>query len=208
MRIPAAFFLFPALLVSVAHAQTPPPPASSITASSILSSALDHLRQSLSAVRLEKWKAPGAVRQETNSNMGSIARDLDGTLPGLLATADAAPGVVSKNLPVFRNVDALYDVLLRIVETAELAAPEADTNTLHGALAALDDARRTLGDAMESSAAAQEQQLGSLREKLRAQADAAPPSTTVVEDGSKPAAKSTHRHRSAAKKPPEPQPQP
>ena len=203
MRIPAALLLVPVLLLpaAAAHAQAAPP-AQPATASSILSPALDRLRQSLGAVRLEKWKAPGPVREETSGNMGSITRDLDGTLPGLLAAADSAPASVSKNLPVFRNVDALYDVLLRIVETAELAAPETDTDTLHSALTALDDARRGLGDAIQSAALAQEQQVASLGDKLRAQAAAAPPPpTAVVNDGSKPAA----RHKKAAKPQPPPQ---
>ena len=202
MRIPASLLLAPVLLLpALTHAQAAP-----ATASSILSPALDRLRQSLSAVRLEKWKAPGPARQDASSNMGSIQRDLDGTLPALLAAADAAPGQVSKTLPVFRNVDALYDVLLRVVETADLSAPETDTDTLQGALAALDDARRTLGDQMQAASLSQEQQVGALQEKLRAQAaaTAAPVPSTVVNDGSKPA--TTHRRHSA--KPAQPPAQP
>lgn len=160
-------------------------PAAAPTASSLLTPALSQLRQSLSGVRLDKWKAPGPVREETNDNMSSITRDLDGTLPGLLTTADAAPGVISKNLPVFRNVDALYDVLLRVVETADLSAPERDSDTLHQALTALDNARRAMGDAMEAAAVNQEQQVITLRGQLKAQMAAAaahPVASTVVTD--------------------------
>ena len=201
MRIPASLLLAPVLLLpALTHAQAAP-----ATASSILSPALDQLRQALSAVRLEKWKAPGPARQDASSNMGSIQRDLDGTLPALLAAADAAPGQVSKNLPVFRNIDALYDVLLRVVETADLAAPETDTDTLQNALAALDDGRRTLGDQMQAASLSQEQQVGALQEKLRTQtAAAAPVPGTVVNDGSKPA--TVHRRKST--KPAQPPAQP
>ncbi len=177
------------------------------TASSILSPALGQLRETLSGLRLDKWKAPGPVREEANGNIGSITRDLDGTLPGLLAAADGAPGTVSRNLPVFRNVDALYDVLLRVVETADLTAPDSEADQLHTALAALDDARRSLGDALEASAVGQEQQFGSLREQLRTLA-ARPPVEKVIpagEDEKKPAV--THKHKPAAKKPAETQPQ-
>ncbi len=173
------------LLAPGLHAQdssaSQPAPA---TASSLLQPSLDQLRQSLSGVRLDKWKAPGPVREETNGNIGSIARDLDGTLPGLLMTADAAPGTVSKNLPVFRNVDALYDVLLRIVETADLAAPDPETQTLHAALTSLDSARRSLGDAIEAAAVDNEQQLGQARQRAATQA-AAPTTTNVVTDTGK-----------------------
>ena len=169
------------------------------TASSLLSPSLNQLRQSLGNLRIDKWKAPGPVRQEASGNIGSITRDLDGTLPGLLATADAAPGTVSKNLPVFRNIDALYDVLLRVVETADLAAPENDTDSLHRALASLEDARRSLGDSIETAALSTEQQLNESRAQIRAQTTpaAAAPSTVVDGGAAKPAA-AAHKHKPAA----------
>ena len=209
MRLPLLLF-FAALLPPASLSQTAGTPP---TASSLLSPALDGLKGSLAAVRLEKWKAPGPVREETNSNIGSIRRDLDGTLPGLLATADAAPGSVSKNLPVFRNVDALYDVLLRVVETADLSAPEADTDALHAALSSLENARRSLGDAIEAAAVSQEEQVSSLRARIETQQTAAPKpaSATVVDDGDKPAP--VHKRRTTktptktTAKPPAPTPQ-
>jgi hypothetical protein len=164
----------------------------------MLAPALEQLRASLSGLRLDKWKAPGAVREETDANIGSITRDMTGTLPNLLATADAAPGVLSKNLSVFRNVDALYDVLLRVVETADLSAPEHEANILHQALASLDGARRSLGDAMESVATSQEQELVRLRTQVQPQAEAAtaahPVTPTVVTDDEKKAVPK-HKHR-------------
>jgi hypothetical protein len=181
-------------------------PAASPTASGVLSPALSQLRDTLGGLRLDKWKAPGPVREQASGNIGSITRDLDSTLPGLLAAADAAPGTVSRNLPVFRNVDALYDVLLRVVETADLSAPDSEADRLHTALAALEDARRSLGDAVESAAVSQEQQIGSLREQVRtlaARTQAAP--MVVKEEEKKPAV--AHKHKPAPKKPAETQPQ-
>ncbi len=186
MRLTPFLLLFPALLAPAlpSRAQTAPLP----TASSLLTPALDKLRTSLGSIRIEKWKAPGPVREEANSNIGSIRRDLDGALPPLLTAADAAPGVVSRNLPVFRNVDALYDVLLRVVETADLSAPEADTEALHGALSSLEDARRSLGDALQASAVSAEQQGARLQEQLRAQQAAPKPALSTVVDDGKPGA--------------------
>jgi len=205
MRILFSLVLFPALFAPAiaVRAQAAPP-----TASGILSPSLDRLRGSLSGLRLDKWKAPGPVREETNSNIGSITRDLDGTLPGLLATADSAPGVVSKNLPVFRNVDALYDVLLRIVETADLSAPENETEALHNALSSLEDARRSLGDAMQNAAVAQEGQVNSLQAQLQSHPAGTPTTSTVVNDGNSGpvTAKPAVRRRKPAK-PPAPTPQ-
>ncbi len=186
---PAVLLLFPALLLS-AQATQP-------TASSTLSPALDQLRAALGSVRVDKWKAPGAVRADASNNIGSIQRDLDGTLPGLLATADAAPGLVSKNLPVFRNLDALYDVLLRVVESADLAAPDDQAQSLNRALGALEDARRVLGDNLEAAAVSTEGQLGGLREQPGSGAGAAPASPSVVNDGAKPAGAAARKRKPA-----------
>jgi hypothetical protein len=208
----AGLVLFPLILVfpvvravgQSAGGAAVAPALAPATASSLLGPALARLHDSLQGLRLDKWKAPGAVREETDANIGSINRDLTGPLPGLLANADAAPGILSRNLPVFRNVDALYDVLLRVVETADLAAPEKETDTLHGALSALDDARRNLGDALESAAVRQEAEAGQLREQVQAaRAVVHTVTPTVVADGVKREPATTHKHKAKVEKKPE-----
>ena len=188
VRIPALLAFSTLLLAaSPARPQAATPPIAQTanqTASSVLSPSLAQLRRSITGLRVEKWKAPGPVREDATANLNSLSRDLDGPLPGLLMTADAAPGTVSKNLPVFRNIDALYDVLLRVVETAELAAPDNEAGALRSALASLEDARRSFGDALQASAETSEQQAAVLREQLRASQAAAP---ATVDDGGKPA---------------------
>jgi hypothetical protein len=82
--------------------------------SAMMQPGIDAVKQALTAVKVDKWKAAGPVRDETATNIGSIQRDLDATLPGLLTTADGAPDSVTKVFPAYRNVDALYDVLLRV----------------------------------------------------------------------------------------------
>ncbi len=193
-----ALLFFPALLAS-AQATQP-------SASSTVSPALDQLRAALGSVKVEKWKAPGPVRQDASANIGSIRRDLDGTLPALLATADAAPGVVSKNLPVFRNLDALYDVLLRVVESADLAAPDDQTRSLNRALGSLEDARRALGDSLEAAAEKTEGQLSGLGAQLRS--PAAPVRPSVVNDGVSAGGKAGAQAAAHKRKPAKPAAQP
>ncbi len=194
MKFVPALLLFPALL---AQAQTP-------TATSALSPAVDKLRTAVSALRLDKWKAPGPVREDARNNVNSIRRDIDETLPPLLQTADAAPGSVAANLPVFRNIDALYDVLLRVVETAELAAPDTDGDTLRGALTQMEDARRSFGDQIQASAVSAEAQFKALNAQLAAAQQAAKPvPTTVVDNTDAKPAPATRKKKKAA---PPPQP--
>jgi hypothetical protein len=85
---------------------------------------------------------------------------------------------------VYRNVDALYDTLLRVVETADLAAPSSEANALEAALSSLENARAQVGDAILSGAQVQQDQLIRLRTAIRAAeaAERAPVKTTVVSD--------------------------
>jgi hypothetical protein len=146
-----------------AVAPAPPPP------SALLRPSLDAVQQTVAGLKLEKWKR-GTVREEADANVGTIERDLADTLPALLREADAAPGTLSKMLPVSRNVDALYDVLLRIAEAARVSAPAAQITDLEQALVGLGKARTALDDRLQEAAAAQDKQIKDLRSTVQAQA--------------------------------------
>ena len=120
-----------------------PPPAA--LPSTILQPSLAILRTALSSLRVDRWKASSAIRDDAASNVGSIQRDLQSTLPDLLAAADAAPNSAAKALPAYRNIEALYDVLLRVDAAARLAAPTDQMSAIDQAVARLDDGRRALG---------------------------------------------------------------
>ncbi len=65
------------------------------------------------------------------------------TLPGLIDPGRGAlgAGALSPAFAVFRNLDALYDVLLRVTETAALAGSASDAASLEDARAGLEDGR-------------------------------------------------------------------
>ena len=146
------------------------------TLSQILKPSLDGLGQAIDALKLEKWKG-SSIRSEADTNVSSIQRDLQSTLPPLLATADAAPSTVSKLFPVQRNIDALYDVLLRVVDAAQFAAPSDQFTQLQQAMTTLGSARLTLGERIQEAALLQEKQVFTLQTTLKAQAT---PSCPVV----------------------------
>jgi hypothetical protein len=125
------------------------------------------VQQTVSALKVEKWKR-GTVRDEAGGHISSILRDVHTTLPPLLATADAAPGTTSKMLPVSRNLAALYDVLLSVVEAARISGSADDLNQLQQALTSLGTARDALDDRMLASVNALEKQEVDLRSSLRA----------------------------------------
>ena len=109
--------------IGLQHAGEPIPRPHANPPSAILQPSLDILHTALGEMAVDKWKASSAIRTEAGCNLRSVQRDLSSTLPPLLAAADAAPDSAAKILPVYRNVEALYDVMLRLDAAARLAAP-------------------------------------------------------------------------------------
>lgn len=134
-----------------------------VSASTLLRPGLTTLAQCLGELRVDRWKLSQAARDEVQTNIASIRRDLDTTLPDLLLTADAKPTSLASALPVSRNVDALYDVLLRTLERGRMAAPSEQAASLDRARVALDQARRAFDSALQGTAAVQEQALQRLQ---------------------------------------------
>ncbi|HEY3989496.1 MAG TPA: hypothetical protein VGM02_09385 [Acidobacteriaceae bacterium] len=164
--------------------------------------AIAHLRRALDSINVPKWKAPGDVRETTASDVDSMQRDVSDTLPALVNTALADPAKVSPAFSVYRNVDALYDVLLRVSETAQLAGASRDASLLEDQRAALEDSRTQLGAALLQSAQAQDTEVVHLRASVVATAPPPPPpANTVVDDGPATKTKSTKKrvHKPAPK---------
>ncbi len=147
-----AFFTL-ALLAAVwpAAAQGNPPPAAAPGpapaaapapagfAFANLRPALANVQNAISGLSISHWKAPSATRAATQQDVASMQRDLSATLPELMTQAEGASAALSPSFAVFRNIDALYDVLLRVTETAALAGSESDASSLEEARAGLED---------------------------------------------------------------------
>ena len=155
-------------------------PAHANSPSAILRPSLDILKTAIGEMTLDKWKASPAVRTEADGNLRSVQRDLLSTLPPLLAGADAAPDSTAKTLAVYRNVEALYDVMLRLDAAGRLAAPSNQISALDQALASLGDARRALGDQVQANAEGQEARVIHLQAALKAVPPPAPPPAPVA----------------------------
>jgi hypothetical protein len=177
MALKFSFLLLTFYWAAIAVGQSAAGPAidSATLPSAMLQPSLDVVKQALDGVRLDKWKGPVAVRSEADANLASIRKDVETTLPPLLAAADAAPDSAAKTLPAYRNVEALYDVLLRVAAAGKVAAPGDQSSALDQALVRLDDGRRALGDRLQVDAKAQEKRVVDLQAALKAVPPPAPP---------------------------------
>ena len=184
----------PAAAQPPAAAQAPAPavaPAPAGFAMINLRPALANVQTAITNVNVAHWKAPNDIRATTQQDVNSMQRDLITTLPPLLAQADAAasgngPAALAPAFAVFRNLDALYDVLLRVTETAGLAGSASDASSLEDARAGLEDGRAKLGTWLLQAIGAQDAQVARLQAPAAARpAPAAPaaPNKIVVNDG-------------------------
>jgi hypothetical protein len=165
--------------------------------------ALANVQATIGNVNVSRWKASGATRAAVQQDIASMQRDLSATLPGLVTQAEASgPAVLAPSFAVFRNLDALYDVLLRVSETAALAGSEVDAGSLEDARAGLEDGRGKLGAWLLQSIGAQDAQIARLQAPVAHPATSAPtPAKIVVDDG--PDAPKPHKKKTVP--PPAPQ---
>jgi hypothetical protein len=205
----AAIGLLSAAATAAGQATAPAQPAAQLsqasqasqasqTSTALLQPALSELASTIAELHIAKWKAPGPVKDEAQGNAASIQRDLRNTLPALLSQADGAPQSVAGSFAVYRNLDALYEVLLRVSGTAELAAPDVEAANLAHSLMTLEAGRRALAESILSASHAQEAALLLARQPPPPAAPPPPaPSTTVVSDG--PVASAPARHKAKPK---------
>jgi hypothetical protein len=202
---PAAPAPAPAAAEAAAPAVAPAPAG---FAMSNLRPALANVQTAITSLNVSRWKAPNDIRATTQQDINSMQRDLNTTLPPLLAQADAAaaasgPPALSPAFAVFRNLDALYDVMLRVTETAGLAGSASDASSLEEARAGLEDGRAKLGAWLLQAIGAQDAQVVRLQAPVAhpAPAPPPPPNKIVVNDGPD----TTKPHKK--KPPPTPAPQ-
>lgn len=185
-----------------------PPPAPFVT-SDILGPSLDTVKQTLTSIRVDKWKR-GSVREEATQDINSIQRDMEDNLPPLMKEADAGQGSLSKVIPLSTHIDALYDVLLRVLEAARISAPDDQAAALRQALGRLGDAKLALNNHMQQRAAAEETQISNLRGAVEKQAafkcPAPAPTPVCAPQPAKPKKKTTSTHKATTSTTPDSKP--
>lgn len=151
-------------------------------------------------MRIEKWKADGESKRQAQSNADSVQRNLTSALPGLIEAVRSAPQDLSAEFKLYRNLNALYDVMGSVTESAGAFGPRADYEALVRQFQVIDSVRRDLGDALERLTASTQSELVQLRSQLRAQQQAAAPAQPkkVVVDDTAPASKTVHKKKKSA----------
>ena len=195
-------------IATSAQTQSTAPTQSVAADNSALFSNLDRLQSAASQanadiarMHIDKWKADNETKQESQTNAGSLQRNLTSALPVLISAVRTAPQDLTAGFKLYRNLNALYDVLTSFTETAGAFGPKSDYDALAQQLNTIDTARRELGDRLESQTAQTQVELNQLRAQVRTLQQAAvppPPPKKVVVDNADTGKKPAHKKKPAA----------
>jgi hypothetical protein len=157
----------------------------------------------LAKLRVERWKTDANSKKQALGNVDSIQRNLQNALPEMLAKLRSAPEDLPATFKLYRNLDALYDVVGNVVESTGAFGSKDDFQALSNDLNSFEGTRKQLAERLETLASAKEQEIVRLRTDLKtAQAaiPVAPPKKTVVDDN-EPPKKPVARKKPPVKKP-------
>ena len=154
-------------------------------------------------MRIEKWKADSGSKQQAQGNADSIQRNLSSALPGLISAYRSDLQNLNAGFKLYRNVNALYDVMASFTEAAGAFGPKNDYEALAQQLNVIDTVRRDLGDSLEGLSSQTQTELNQLRMQVRtlqqaAAAPSAPPKKVVVDNAEPPKKATTHKKKAAA----------
>ena len=136
-------------------------------------------------LRIERWKTDKNSKEQALSNVDSIQRNLQGALPEIITQLRSAPEDLPSSFKLYRNLDALYDVLGNVVELTGAFGSKDDAQSLGNDLKAFEDSRKQMASRIENLSASKEAEIVRLRtdlKKAQAVIPAEPPKKIVVDD--------------------------
>jgi hypothetical protein len=168
-----------------------------------LESASKATQADLTRLRIERWKADGASKKQALGNVDSVQRNLQNALPEMIGQLRNAPEDMPATFKLYRNLDALYDVLGSVVESTGAFGPKDDLQALSNDLSTFEGTRKQIAERLESLVTSKEQEIARLRADLKTAQAAIPatPPIKVVVDDNEPPKKPAVKKKPAPKKP-------
>ncbi len=149
-----------------------------------------NLQGDLSHTRIDRWKTDSGTKRQTQANVDSVQRNLQSALPEIVTQLNNAPEDMAASFKLYRNLDALYDVLGSVAESAGAFGSKDEFQTLSNDLSSLESIRRSLGERIQNLASTKESELVRLRGAVKAMQAATPPppppKKVIVDDAEAP----------------------
>lgn len=153
----------------------------------------------LAKLRIDRWHTDNSAKRQTLTKVDSIQRNLSSALPEIMGQLRSAPEDVPASFRLYRNLDALYDVLGSVVESVGAFGPKDDFQALANDLNSFEGTRKQLAERIDNLSTSKEAEIARLRTDLKtaqaaiAAAPTPPPKKIVIDDTQpppkKPAAK-------------------
>lgn len=148
----------------------------------------------VSLLSVRRWKVGNDVKDDAAAKAEAIQRNLTVAMPTIVAQLQTSPNDFAANFKLYRTLGVLYDVLASLTESAGAFGSKSEFQPLAADLNHIDQARRALGDRLESLAGAKDAEIARLQTQAnaaKAAASAHPKKVIVDYDEKKPAAKKT-----------------
>ena len=198
----------PAPVAAAANGQAQPVSYASVTQLNGLLSKIETTSKTtqadLSKLRIDKWKTNGSDKKQALAWVDSIQRNLQGALPEIVGQLRNSPEDLPTTFKLYRNLDALYDVMNMVVEGAQSFGGKDDTQSVTNDLTDFEGSRKQLAERLENLSSSKEAELARLRGQLKtlqAQVEAAPPKKIVVDDTEAPKKPASTKKKTTTKKP-------
>jgi len=155
----------------------------------------------VSLLNIRRWKVSNDVKNDAETKAEAIQRNLTVAMPEILSQVQASPNDFAANFKLYRTLGVLYDVMSSLAESAGAFGSKNEFEPLASDLNRIDQARRSLGERLETLATAKDAEIARLQDQLKAVRTAAPtqPKKIIVDDDE--SAKKSAR-KVAKKKPP------
>ena len=139
------------------------------------------LNMDVGKLRTDKWKTDASSRQQAGENVASIQRNVTAALPGLIGTVRATPQSLAANFKLYRNLNALYDVVSSLGESAGAFGRPEEYETIAPHTRAIDELRRNYADTLQQMTATADDRLAAAARQGQATASQ-PPKKIIVDD--------------------------
>ena len=158
-----------------------------------LQQASQSAQENLARLRIDKWKTDSGTKRQTQSDSQSILRNLQDALPSMLTELKNSPENLALTFKVYRNLDALYDVMNSLAESAGAFGGKEEYEALTRDLGNIESSRRAFAERMDKLANVKENEIGQLRVELQNARAATPPKKVVVDDTEPESKKPAHK---------------
>jgi hypothetical protein len=143
-----------------------------------------NIQADLQKTRIERWKTDGSTKKQTLTDVESIQRNLQSSLPETITQLNNSPEDLAASFKLYRNLDALYDVFGSVAEAAGAFGSRDEFQSLDNDLNGLKNARRAFAERMQKLATSKEDELTRLRTQVKTltAAPPPPPKKIVIDD--------------------------